>query len=246
MKRTYVLIFTVLFSAVSIFALEGCARDTGYDSIENSVPTISVQGEGKVEVKPDEAIARFGVTSEDKSLAKAYAHNTTRMNAIISKVKELGIESEDITTSSYNVMPVYPRDEKGYQKPGKPEAFHVSQELTIKMNDVSKAGSIIDGVILSGSNTFNGIWFDSSKIEEIQEEAKVKAAEDAKRKAELLTKGLGVKLGRVIKVSASSPRVYTANKMRTMEAMAMSTAPQVEAGTMEVTATCNVIYEIVQ
>jgi len=75
MKRT-----TVFFSAICVLfvlcAVGGCKCAGNYENIDNSVPTISVQGQGKVETMPDEAIVSFGVTSEEKLLQKANKTNT--------------------------------------------------------------------------------------------------------------------------------------------------------------------------
>jgi len=245
MKKICIKNFVIL--TISLMLCAGCARADNYKTLEGSVPTITVQGIGKVETTPDEAIARFGVSSEEKLLARAYKDNTSKMNSVIDAVKGMGVESKDIKTSSYNVTPIYSRDEKGYQIPGKPASYRVSQQLTIKVRDLEKTGQIIDKVIASGTNVFSGIQFASSKQEAITEEAKVKAAKDAKEKASLLAKSLGVRTGRVLRVNESTVQPYpVARSMMAYEASAAKSAPQIEAGSMEVTATCNVIYEIVQ
>jgi len=245
-KKTSILI--LLFVIAISLTTQGCVQSVGYNSIEKSVPTITVKGTGSVEVVPDEAIVRFGVMSEEKSLQKAYQKNTDNMNAVIASVKNLGIEGGDIKSSSYSITPIYPRDEKGYQIPGKPATFRVSQQLTVKVRDISKIGALIDKVISSGTNTFGGIQFDSSKSEALQVEAKVKAAKDAKEKAKLLADSLGVKIGKVLRVDGLTVQPYDVVRKAAMsyDSRAMTAAPQIAAGTMEVTSSCNVIYEIVQ
>lgn len=246
MKKRYLSIFVVLFAVSALVAFQGCSRVNTYGSLEGSVPTISVQGLGKVTIKPDEAIIRFGVQTEEKYLEKAYKKNTERTNAVIETVKALGIKDEDIKTSSYNITPIYQRDEKGYQVPGKPASFRVSQSLQVKMRDLPKVGEIIDKVVSSGTNTFSGINFTLSNIEEVQEEAKVKAVKDAREKALILTKNLGVKTGRILRVNTSSPQPYQRAMMANEAMLARSNAPSIQPGSMEVTANCSIIYEIIQ
>ncbi|MDP8298512.1 MAG: SIMPL domain-containing protein [Candidatus Tantalella remota] len=242
MKKTVLIVLTL---ASTSLLLTGCQQITNYSSIENSVPTLSAQGTGKIETTPDEAIAQFGVTSDSKSLSKAYKDNTEKMNAVISAVKTMGVEARDIQTSSYQVMPLYPRDENGRQIPGKPSGFKVRQQLTVKIRDIGKTGDVIDKVIASGSNTFNNLSFDSSKIEDLKKEAKSKAAKDAREQAEFLAKNIGVKIGKVLKVNASSIQPYYARNVMAFES-AKARSPQIEAGSMEVSANCNVVFEIIQ
>jgi uncharacterized protein len=238
----------LLLFVVAAFVLPaaGCQKNCNLGGIENSVPNMIVQGEGRVEAVPDEAIVSFGVSSEDRALSKAYADNTEKMNKVISTVKAMGIEAVDIRTSSYSVAPVYPRDENGRQLPGKPVSFNVKQQLTVTIRDIGKTGDLIDKVISSGANTFNGISFDSSRLEELGKEAMTNAAKDAKGKAVLLAGALGVRIGKVLKVNGSSSMPYPLRSTAQYDAMATRAAPQIEAGSMEVTANCNVTYEIVQ
>ena len=63
--------------------------------------TITVQGTGKVTVKPDIAVTTMGVISSAKTVAEAQQKNTEIMNKLIEKVKALGIEEKDIQTTNY-------------------------------------------------------------------------------------------------------------------------------------------------
>ncbi len=248
MKKGLILIIAVLTGAFILHTGECFAQGALYRSIADSVPTISVQGEGKVTVRPDEADARFGVTSEDKLLATAYRLNTEDMNSVIKALKIMGVKEDDVKTSSYNIRPVYPKDDRGRQLPGKPVSYKVNQDLTVKIRALSDTGKVVDTAVRNGANTFSGISFTSSRLSELKKEAKAKAALDASEKALLLTKKLGVSTGRILKVSESTIRPLYDSKRNfgVMEAAAVSSAPQIEAGSLEVSATCNVIYEIIQ
>lgn len=247
MRKNYIAVPIMFFSVLMICSVNTSAQSACGTSIENTLPTINVVGYGKITSIPDEAIIMFGVTSEEKDLTKAYGDNIDKMNKIIDTVKMSGIEAKGIKTSSFSVVPIYPRDTNGRQMPGKPVSYRVSQQLTVKVSDISKMGGIIDKVISDGTNIFNGIQFTSSKNEELQMEAKVEAVKDAKEKAELLARNLGVSIGRVIKVTESSQQPYPVRtRMMAYDSAMVKAAPQVEAGSMEVTATCNVIYEIIQ
>jgi uncharacterized protein len=242
MKKTVLILsfFTLMLLAA------GCQRDYNFQAVENSSPNISVQGEGMVEAVPDEAIVSFGVSSENKILSGAYKDNTKKINAVIATVKALGVESRDIKTSSYSITPVYPRDERGQQIPGGPLSFMVRQKLTVKVRDIATTGDLIDSVIAVGVNTFDGIGFYSSRIDDLESAAMGKAARDARKKAVLIAETLGVEIGKVLKVTESSAGPYPPVRMANYEARTMSAAPLIEAGSMEVKATCNVVYEIIQ
>jgi uncharacterized protein len=246
MGRRFASISVVFVMIIAVLFLPGCGKIFFGGSIEGNTTTMNMQGEGKVEALPDEAVVRFGVVSDERMLSKAYSDNTAKMNGVIEAVRKNGVERSDIKTSSYTVIPIYPRDENGRQIPGKPGSFRVSQELMVKVRDMEKTGVIIDEVVSEGVNTFGGIQFISSRIEELEAEARVRAAKDAAAKAEMLARALGVKIGRILRVNQTLNGPYPVNRMTSYDTSMMKSVPQIEAGTMEVTSTCDVVYEIVQ
>ncbi len=210
------------------------------------IPAIRVRGEGKVVAEPDQAVISFGVQSDEKSMEKAYRENTAKMNAMIDSVKKAGIEPRDIQTSAFSVHPVYTHDDRG--RPLKPSGFTVSQQLTVTVRNLDKAGPLIDEIMAGGANRFQGIQFDSSRREALLKEAKAKAARDAKENAALLADSLGVGLGRILDVTDDMPvQPYPMREVRMMAMSAdMGGGMQVEAGSLEFTASCHVEFEIVQ
>lgn len=243
-KSFHILLFAT--SVFLLFSLSGCKEAPVYHSLESSLPTMNIQGEGLAEAVPDMATAVFGVISDDTLLAKAYKDNTERMNAVLNEIKNMGVEEKDIRTSSYSVTPVYPRDENGRIIPGKPASYRVSQELTVRIRDLAKTGEVIDRTMAAGVNTFRGLSFTSSRMDELELEAKELAAKDAGVKARSLSEAMGVRTGRIIRLGHSAvtpqPRMMT----MALEAAPARTVPQVGAGTIEVRATCEVVYEIIQ
>ena len=230
---------------VTAFLALGCSEGKQGEAQKGNIPTINAEGRGIVEIVPDEAIVRFGVKTEKKTLEKAYEKNTKSINNIIKAAKSIGVKGKDVKTSSYSIMPIYPKDEKGRTVQGKPMAFSVNQQLTVVARNILKVGDLIDRVVASGTNTFNGIQFTSSKIAELKKEAKGKAAKDAKVNAEILAKSLGVKIGKLMSVDDTSVQPYPRRGAVYATSMVRS-SPNIQIGSMEVSVTCNVVYEIVQ
>ncbi len=215
-------------------------------AIEHSVPTISVSGLGKVTVKPDEAVVTLGVSTENTSLQKAYKIHTEEMNAVILAIKAIGIDSDDIQTTSYRVNPVYSQERNQSRNRLKPIGYRVSHQVNARVRDLKLLGNVIDAAMKNEMTVFNGIQFDSSRKDEIQQEARAKAVLDARERAEIMALNLKVKLGRVLKIIESG-QAYPMPKQSFMmaEARAMS-APLIESGTLEIQATCQVTFEILQ
>ncbi|WP_411820903.1 SIMPL domain-containing protein [Hyphococcus formosus] len=204
--------------------------------------TITVNGEGTASAVPDMAVLNIGVQSDAPTAADALRANSSNMSATIKKLKDLGIADHDIQTSGLSLNPRY-----NYEKNrSKPEVigFTASNTVTVRLRDLSKAGTVIDQAVQSGANSLNGISFAFDEPKPLYNEARKNAVADAKAKAELLTDAAGVRLGRLITiqdgyVQSPSPKMYGAR----LE-MAADSAVPMEAGESSITASISMVYEI--
>ncbi|MEX6633344.1 SIMPL domain-containing protein [Hyphococcus lacteus] len=223
--------------------LTGCAaQDASAADASTPARTITVSGEGTASAVPDMTVINVGVQSDALTAADALRANSSNMSATIKKLKELGIADRDIQTSGLSLNPRYNYEKNRSQ----PEVigFTASNNVTVRLRDLSKAGSVIDQAVQSGANSLNGISFSFDEPKPLYEKARRNAVADAKAKAELLTDAAGVRLGRLITIQdgysqAPSPKMYGAR----ME-MAADSAVPMEAGESSVSATISMIYEI--
>lgn len=243
------MIFLVLISS-TLFTAEGWTQTGPGKDAGDVTPSINVQGMGRVEAVPDQALARFGVVSDEETLSGAYADNISKVNAVIAAVKDLKVDPKDIQTSSFFVTPVYPTNAFGRRVPDKPVSFRVSQQLTVKVRDVSEIETVIVRVIEGGVNEFQGIEFLLSNLDALEKEATVAAARDARDRVKLIAEGLGLKTGKVLRVSEALVQPYPSQRFlgygAVMGAAPRGAAPRIEVGSMEVKAACNVEFEIIE
>lgn len=206
--------------------------------------TITISGEGRVTAIPDIATTSIGVQTERKTVAAAQEDNTEKMNAIIERLKELGIEEEDIKTTNYNVYPVYDYNRGTRTDRG----FNVDQRVTVKIRDLDKTGEVLAAATELGANQVSGLNFTIDEPEELRQEARLEALAAAKEKAEALTGAAGVKLGGIVGFSEGSGGGVPQPVFRTLEAFGgadAAIAPEIEQGSQEVVVNVNVIYEII-
>lgn len=250
--RQIPIISLVLFLAGTVInSTPVFAEETAYRYIEDSMPRIIVEGVGRLTAKPDEAVIKLGIINEERSLKKAFEHQTEEMNKVINEIKSLGIKDEDIKTLSYNIIPMIKGGPIWWGK-RKPDSFEVSHTLSVKLKDLSKIGDVIDKVIAAGAIYIYGLEFKSSKIEELEKEVRLKAAKNAKEKAQILADGIGFKIGKVLRVDESmEQRLFERSRHRPeydkmFVAKDESAPPQIEPGSIELEAICTVIYEVTQ
>ena len=78
----------------------------------------------------------------------------------------------------------------------------VPEQIVIKVNNVDKDISLLNKVVSestkAGANQIDGITFESSNIENLKQEARILAINDAKSKAVDLSSNIGVSLGDIV------------------------------------------------
>jgi uncharacterized protein YggE len=210
----------------------------------SATPTLTASGEGTAHVTPDIAIVTLGVTSRGDTAAKALADNSTSLTAAIGAIEAAGVAEKDIATSGLNIYPVYAQNSDGSQvQPAKVVGYEVSNQVTVTIRDISKAGDLLDKVVSAGANQVNGISFDTSDSKAASDAALQDAIADARHKAEVMAAAAGVKLGRVVSVTSGEagapPRPVFA-------AMALKAAPSVPvmAGEQALTVNATLVWEI--
>ena len=206
--------------------------------------TITVSGEGKVVGIPDVALIDLGMTIERPKVADAQKENTRVMNELIAKLKTMGVDPKDIQTTSYTVYPSYDWNNGKQTLRG----YTVSQNVHVKVRNLEKVGDIIGTAGELGANQIGGIQFSVDEPEELKEQARLEAIENAKEKARDLAQAADVKLVRVVSFQESYnqpvPMPYYDKMALGMGGAEAAQAPSVEAGSNEIVANVTLTYEI--
>ena len=178
--------------------------------------TISFSGEGKVFAVPDVAAISFSIVTEAPTSKAAQDANSVKSKKVVDFLKSQNIADKDIKTSGYNVYPQYsnnyPRPcplTQGVQSMMEPSypcldnnpritGYQVSQSFEVKVRDLEKVSTILDGLVSAGANQVNNLGFKVDNEEQLKEQARELAIKDAKEKANTLKKQLGIRLGKIV------------------------------------------------
>lgn len=214
----------------------------GSDELAQNNITVSATGEAFAVA--DTAQISVSVVEENKDLATAQKAHTEKINKVIKFIKDSGVEDKYIKTSNYSVYPNYDyiRD-KGQVLKG----YVVSQSLDVKIKKVDDAGKILAGVVQNGANQVGGINFVIDDEDAVKRDARKKAIDEAKTKAEQIASDLGVKLVRIVSFneSGNEPIYARYDMMKSLEAGGASApAPEIPTGENKITVSVSLTYEI--
>ena len=176
-------------------------------SIDTSMRSFSVVGEGKVIAVPDVAEFQATVLTEGGlDVAELQKTNAEKSNAIIEFLKGKEIEDKDVQSSGYSINPRYtykPCSPKGVCPEPEITGYSVSHTISVKVRDFAKAGEILKGVVGAGANTVSGLSFTIDDRAALEQEARTKAIADAAQKAQAVANAAGFRLGRLLSIEES-------------------------------------------
>lgn len=202
--------------------------------------TLSMSGHGEVMGAPDQVQVNAGVTTSGPTAAAALAANTARMRGVFAALVKLGVPEKNIQTSNFSVSPQYNNPRNG-EVPVL-TAYQVSNEVTLRLNDVGRLGGALDALVSAGANQMNGISFSIHDPAPLLDQARTGAIADARARAQTYARAAGVTLGRVLSISeggGEAPR-----PMFRMAAMVAGSAAPVAAGEQSISADVSVVWEI--
>lgn len=203
---------------------------------------ITVSGIGVVRVQPNIAATSVGIETTSTTLADALSQSNTKMAAIITQIKSMGVADKDIQTTSFNISPVTNQPKQG-ESP-KITGYRVDNQVNVTIRKIDDVGKILDAVVGAGANNVFGITFSVDDPTPYQQQARAAAVKDAMDKAGQLAKASGSTLGKVISINESgvSPRpIFRA--AAAPSALADSVVP-VETGEMQISISVDMRFAI--
>jgi uncharacterized protein len=208
------------------------------DTARGSAPdtrSVTVIGTARVQAVPNRAGFSAGVSSDAATAQAALAANATKAAQIIAALRSEGVARADLQTQDVSVSPRW--DDRG-QKDG----FTAHTSVQVHVQDVRKAGRLIDAAVAAGANETSGPSFDRGDRDALYRDALKQAFAEARLKAATLAGEAGASLGRALRIEESSP---ASPPQLPYEMRALSDTPTpVEPGKQEVQATVTVTFSL--
>lgn len=221
-----------------------CTETTTVLPSERSSSTgISVSGTGSVFGEPDVAVLTLGVEAQADSVGEARALAAESMDAMLTALRDGGIDDDDIQTSRFSVQPRYNFRDGQQELIG----FFVENIVTVKIREIDDTGDLIDAAVEAGGDLarVNNLRFTIDDPAALQDEARRLAMEDAKHKADTLADAAGVDVGTPRSISESGgARAITFEGASLALQDADVARTSISVGELEVQINVQVVYEL--
>lgn len=194
------------------------------------------------EAVPDRLSVSAGVVTMAAEAGTALADNSRQMNNVITALKRTGINSRDIRTSRLELQPRY-RYAEGQAR--ELVGFEARNQLHIILSDVSRSGAVIDTLVRAGANQVDGPEFTLAQPDRLLDATRAKAVQTAQKRARVYAEAAGLKLVGIRRMTESPGRITPMPQVARSMAVAADAPTPIEAGTVQLSVTLSMEYELV-
>jgi uncharacterized protein len=237
-------------------------------SANANVSTISTSGTTTTKVSPDMFSVIVGVETNGTTAQEAVLRNANLTTQVIEALRGLGVNENQIGTSTYSVSPIYedirqtiqaPPCTEIYPRPPECEpkqriiGYSVTNSVTVTLSVSTgiNAGQVIDVSVKAGANNVNGLYFFVSpdRQQEIRDSLIRDAVASGRERANIAAEALGMTVSGVQSVDLNE--VFFPIFRGGLEQFSTAGAPenispptQILAGEQEVSTTVRIVFSM--
>jgi uncharacterized protein YggE len=190
--------YAIPLLAMTALAVPATAAEV---QIQAQAPVVELTVGETVNSAPDIAQIGTGVTTRAQSAKEAVRLNAAAMQKVVDRLKTLGIADKDIQTSNFNLNARFNYPNGG----GEPvfAGYEASNQVSVKVRDVTKVGEVLDALVAAGANNINGPSFMLDDDTAAQQEARTRAFQRGQAMAQGYARMAGYTGVRLLEVSES-------------------------------------------
>lgn len=204
-----------------------------------SAPTVTVTGDASVRSEPDEAVLWITLSTLKSTPGKALADVSARTSKLLELLDSVGVAKADRSTTGVTVTEEFDHTaDKGQHSIG----HRASSLMSLRLSDPETISRLITEATEKLAARINGPQWLISLDNPVRLEAARQAATAASRKAQAFAEGVGLKLGRLVRLS--EPVVHREVSLRMARTVSYSPSMPVEQGEHEVSASIEATFTL--
>ncbi len=207
-------------------------------------PVVELAVTESVKARPDIAMVSAGVTTQAPTAVEAMRGNAAAMDAVIARIKALGIAPDDIQTTGINLGAQFDYDQVRQRQVFR--GYQASNRVSVTLRKVPDTGRVLDALVAAGANDISGPNFSIDDDTAPRAQARKAAMDKARRQAEDYARWAGYSGVRLLQVSElvnpGRPMPYM-DRAEIIVTGAKIATP-VEPGLVGTSVTVNVTYEM--
>jgi uncharacterized protein YggE len=235
------MIRTTLALAAAAIAVPAAAADV---QVTSQGPLVELSVTETVKAKPDLAEVSAGVTTQAPTAVAAMQANAKAMDAVVQRIKALGIAPEDIQTTGINLGAQYDYDQSAQRQVFR--GYQASNRVSVTLRKIDRTGAVLDALVAAGATDIGGPNFSIDDDTSSRAQARKAAFDKAQAQASEYARWAGYSGVRLLSISeAVNPGRPMPYAERGIVATAMDAkASPVEPGLVGTAVTVSVTFEM--
>jgi uncharacterized protein YggE len=234
----------VLAAAGLVVTLAGCDAASGLPtpSADSDVRQVTVAGSGEVKGTPDTLNVNASIEAIAPDVTGAMNQTSDRQQAVINALVDAGVDRNDISTSQVSLQPQFSPTTDSTTISG----YRASNTIDVKIRQLDAASQALALIVSTGGNAtrINSVNYSIDDDSQLVRDARSRAFNDAKDRAEQYAQLSGLTLGKVISISEVAGTQPPVPMPRGGAEMAMAAPVPVEPGQQTVGFSVTVIWEL--
>jgi uncharacterized protein len=190
----------VAVAALTIGSVSACDNQSGSSSPAATPDNrqVTVVGAGHVQGTPDTLTANVSIDATAPDVTAAMNQSSDRTRAVIDAlVNNAKVDRKDISTSSVNLQPQYGPDSSAIT------GYRAGNSLAVKIRNLGSASQTLALIVSTGGDAtrINSVDYSIEDDSQLVKDARARAFDDAKARAEQYAQLSGLELGKVISIS---------------------------------------------
>jgi uncharacterized protein len=235
--------FLVLAAAGLTAVLSGCDATSGpaLTTADNEVRQVTVVGKGEVQGTPDTLNINASMEFIAPDVAGALNQASERQRAVIDALVGSGIDRKDISTSQVSVQPQYPGGDSNSIV-----GYRATNTIDVKIRQLDAASQAFGLIAGTGGDAtrINNVTLEIEDDSQLVRDARARAFNDAKGRAEQYALLSELDLGQVISISESPGSAPPVPYPGTRDGAAEMAAVPIEPGQQTVGFSVTVVWEL--
>lgn len=239
MPNRFLLLAAAGLAAVGLSACDAMSGPTPAPNGE-AQHVVTVIGSGEVQGTPDTLNVNASIEFVAPDVTGAMNQTSDRQSAVIQALVDAGVERKDISTSQVSLQPQFTG---GGDNPQAIVGYRASNSVDVKIRQLDAASQALALIVSTGGDAtrINSVNYSIEDDSELVKDARSRAFNDARDRAEQYAQLSGMDLGKVVSISESPGGSPPVPLPRGAE---MAAAVPVEPGQQTVGFSVTVIWEL--
>lgn len=227
----------VVAAALAVAGLSGC--DSTAAPVGANPRQVTVVGSGEVKGVPDTLTADVSIESIAPDVTTAMNQTNDRQKAVLAALSGGGIDAKDISTTQVSLQPQYGDNSTitGYR---------ASNSIQVKIRKLDSASQVLASIISAGGDAtrLNSVSYSIEDDSKLVSDARARAFDDAKDRAQQYAGLSGLSLGKIISISEAQAGSPPPPPPMPMPRGAMATEVPLQPGEQSVGFSVTAVWEL--